>query len=250
MHPPGEEVVEPMDVQPEKLDHFGGEHGGVAGGGWLRPAVFGVMDGLVTNVSLIAGVGGGHGSRHTIVLTGLAGLVAGAFSMATGEYASVSSQNHAIGAEVAIEARELRVNSEVEAQELAAHWVERGISAETAIAFATELAEHPDEALRVHIQQELGVDPHELPSPWAASSSSFVFFAVGAILPLLPYLFGYASLPTAIGIGAVGLLVAGFAVARFTRRPPLRSGLRQLALGVLAIGITYLVGRLIGASSL
>ena len=224
---------------------FGSEHRDVAGG-WLRPAVSGMMDGLVTNVSLIAGVGGGGVSDHTLVLTGLAGLVAGAFSMATGEYVSVSSQNEAVQAESGIELHELRVNSAAEADELAEHYVGMGISEATARAFAHELAEHPEQALRVHAREEMGVDPTDLPSPWTAAGSSFVFFAVGAVLPLLPYLLGAHTLWLALGVGAAALFVAGAVTARFTRRSWVFSAVRQLLLGALAAGITYLVGTLIG----
>jgi VIT1/CCC1 family predicted Fe2+/Mn2+ transporter len=168
--------------------------------------------------------------------------------MATGEYTSVRSQNDAVGAEARSEANELKVNSRVEAEELAAHWVERGISHDTAMAFATELAAHPERALRVHIQEEMGVDPTDLPSPWTAAFSSFAMFSVGALLPLLPYLLGYSSLAAALIVATVVLLAAGSVVARFTREPPVRSALRQLALGALAAGVTYLVGRMIGSS--
>lgn len=242
----------PADAPAEGPAHdpshaFGSEHRDVAGG-WLRPAVFGMMDGLVTNVSLIAGVGGGHASSHTIVLSGLAGLVAGAFSMATGEYVSVSSQNEAVRAESRIELHELRVNSAAEADELAEHYIEMGISAATARAFAHELAEHPEQALRVHAREEMGIDPTELPSPWTAAVSSFVFFATGAVLPLLPYLLGRGDLVVALGIGGLALLLAGAVTARFTHRSVVWSALRQLALGGLAAAVTYAVGSLIGAS--
>jgi vacuolar iron transporter family protein len=238
--------VDPSD-HPDAAHEFGSEHRDVAGG-WLRPAVFGMMDGLVTNVSLIAGVGGGGVAAHTIVLTGLAGLVAGAFSMATGEYVSVSSQNEAVRSESGIELHELQVNSAAEADELAQHYVGMGISPATAHAFAHELAQHPEQALRVHAQEEMGVDPTELPSPWTAAASSFVFFAAGAVLPLLPYLLGFDSLLVALCIGGAALLLAGAVTSRFTRRSALYSALRQFALGALAAGVTYGVGALIGAN--
>jgi len=231
-------------VRPEAHDHT---HRDVSGG-WLRPSVFGAMDGLVTNVSLIAGVGGGGVSRHTLVLTGMAGLVAGAFSMATGEYTSVASQNEAVCAEVRIEALELERHPEAEARELADAFIARGVRPEVALAVAQDLGANPAEALRFHAREELGVDPHELPSPWTAAASSFVFFSVGALLPLLPYLLGLNSLPVALVLSAVALFGAGVVVARLTRRPVLYSGARQLALGVLAAGVTYLIGHLIGAS--
>ena len=155
-------------------------------GGWLRPAVFGAMDGLVTNVSLIAGVGGGGGSQHAILLTGLAGLAAGAFSMAAGEFVSVSSQNELVQSEVDKERHELASNAAAEQIELVGMLRERGISAATARQAAAEISAHPDKALAVHALEELGVNPSELPSPFVAAGASLVSFAVGAIIPLLP----------------------------------------------------------------
>src|ERR1700734_427282 len=170
-------------------EEHGHQHRDVAGG-WLRPAVFGAMDGLVTNVSLIAGVGGGGGSAHTIVLTGLAGLAAGAFSMAAGEYVSVSSQNELIYAEVAKERHELEHNAVAEQAELAGMLRARGVSAATARQAAAEISAHPDKALAVHTMEELGVNPGDLPSPYVAAGASMASFSVGALVPLLPYLCG------------------------------------------------------------
>jgi len=174
------------DTQSEQHGH---QHRDVSGG-WLRPAVFGAMDGLVTNVSLIAGVGGGGGSHQFIVLTGLAGLAAGAFSMATGEFVSVSSQNELIGAEVRKEAHELKHNPESEQQELADTFRARGVDPELATEVARQLSAQPDHALAVHVREELGVDPQELPSPYTAAGASLVTFAIGALIPLMPYLAG------------------------------------------------------------
>jgi VIT1/CCC1 family predicted Fe2+/Mn2+ transporter len=219
----------------------GHEHRDVSGG-WLRPAVFGAMDGLVTNVSLIAGVGGGGGSAHTIVLTGLAGLAAGAFSMATGEYVSVSSQNELIYAEVAKERRELEHNAAAEQAELATMLRARGISPATARQAAAEISAHPEKALAVHALEELGVDPGELPSPVVAAAASLASFAVGALIPLLPYLLGADLLWLALALAAVAAVTGGGIVARLTDRPFWRGALRQLVLGVFAAGITYLIG--------
>ncbi|MBY8871027.1 VIT1/CCC1 transporter family protein [Micromonospora sp. PLK6-60] len=215
-------------------------------GGWLRPAVFGAMDGLVTNIALIAGVGGGGVSPRNIVLTGTAGLVAGAISMGLGEYTSVRSANEQVAAEVAKERRELERHPEAEARELADAWVARGLPRDLATQVAEAVRRNPEEALRVHVREELGVDPDDQPSPWAAAISSFVCFSVGALVPLLTYLLGFTSLWLALGVGGVGLFVAGAIVARFTNRPWWTSGLRQLLLGALAAGATYLVGSLIG----
>ena len=215
-------------------------------GGWLRAATFGAMDGLVTNIALIAGVGGGGVSTQTIVLTGVAGLVAGAISMGLGEYTSVRTQNEQVAAEVAKERRELENHPEAEAEELASMWIERGLPADLAHQVAQALKRNPEEALRVHAQEELGVVPDEQPSPWTAAISSFLCFSAGAVVPLLPYFFGSSSLWLALAFGGVGLFVTGAVVSRFTNRSWWRSGLRQLVLGGLAAGATYLIGGLIG----
>ncbi|WP_433391476.1 VIT1/CCC1 transporter family protein [Micromonospora sp. KLBMP9576] len=215
-------------------------------GGWLRPAVFGAMDGLVTNIALIAGVAGGGVSPRNVVLTGVAGLVAGAISMGLGEYTSVRSANEQVAAEVAKERRELERHPEAEARELADAWVARGLSRELATEVAQAVRRNPEEALRVHVQEELGVDPYAHPSPWAAAISSFLCFSVGALVPLLTYLFGATSLWLALAVGGLGLFVAGVVVARFTARPWWSGGLRQLLLGAAAAGATYLIGTLVG----
>ncbi|WP_018353543.1 VIT1/CCC1 transporter family protein [Longispora albida] len=222
------------------IDH---QHADVSGG-WLRPATFGAMDGLVTNIGLIAGVGGGRLDPDEIVITGLAGLVAGAISMALGEYTSVRTQNEQIAYEVDKERRELAVNPEAEAEELAQAWIGRGMRPDLAHEVAKELAKNPGEALRVHAQEELGVNPADVPSPWVAAFSSFVCFSIGALIPLLPYLLGADKLWPALTAGGLGLFVAGAIVSRWTRRRWWTSGARQLALGALAAGATYLIGSL------
>jgi len=223
----------------------GHQHRDVSGG-WLRPAVFGAMDGLVTNVSLIAGVGGGGGSHQFIVLTGLAGLAAGAFSMATGEFVSVSSQNELIGAEVRKEAHELKHNPDSERQELAETFRMRGVDADLADEVARQLSLRPDHALAVHVREELGVDPEELPSPYTAAGASLVTFAVGALIPLIPYLAGLNSLAVALGLAALAAFIGGGLVAKLTDRPFFRGAFRQLILGAAAAGLTYLIGRAVG----
>lgn len=147
-------------------------------GGWLRPATFGVMDGLVSNFALVAGVVGGGAATHAVVLTGLAGLAAGACSMASGEYISVSSQTELMRAEIGVEQRELRRNPHGELQELTAIFEAKGIRPELAAEVARDLTDDPEVAWRVHVREELGVDPDDLPSPWLAAGSSFVAFAV------------------------------------------------------------------------
>jgi vacuolar iron transporter family protein len=229
-------------ARPEAHGH---QHRDVSGG-WLRPAVFGAMDGLVTNASLIAGVGGGGGAAHTIVLTGLAGLAAGACSMATGEFVSVSSQNELVYAEVNKERLELEHNPAAEQAELAGMLRARGVSASTARQAAAEISAQPEKALQVHALEELGVNPGELPSPVVAAGASLASFAVGALIPLLPYLFGLDVLGAALGLAAVAAVMGGGLVARMTARPFWRGALRQLILGACAVGITYLIGTLVG----
>jgi VIT1/CCC1 family predicted Fe2+/Mn2+ transporter len=214
-------------------------------GGWLRAATFGAMDGLVTNIALIAGVGGGGVGRQTLILSGVAGLVAGAISMGLGEYTSVRTQNEQVAAELAKELHELEVNPEGEAEELVATWTARGLPVELARQVADVLKRNPKQALRVHAQEELGVVPDELPKPWTAAWSSFACFAVGALVPLISYLLGSNELWLALAVGGAGLFVAGAVVARFTRRPWWAGGLRQLALGAAAAAATYGIGVLI-----
>jgi VIT1/CCC1 family predicted Fe2+/Mn2+ transporter len=218
-------------------------------GGWLRAGVFGAMDGLVTNIALVSGVGGGGADRHTIILTGMAGLVAGAFSMALGEFASVDTQNDAVAHEVRVERDEIAQHPDGERAELTDSYVQMGLSRPTAEAVAREVHADPELAVKVHITQELGVDPDDQPSPWTAAISSFVAFAVGGILPLVSYLLGSSSLVTALLIGAVGLFAAGAITSRFTTRAWWLAGLRQLMFGAIAAGATYLVGLAIGVST-
>jgi vacuolar iron transporter family protein len=216
-------------------------------GGWLRPTVFGAVDGLVTNASLIAGLGGGDVSAHTIILTGVAALVAGAFSMGTGEYVSVTNQNELVHAEVATERTMHARFPDAEQAELADTFAGYGADAETAARMAAAVSQDPDTALRVHTREELGVDPFELPSPVFAGISSLLAFSAGALVPLLPYLAGLSVLAAALGVAAMALLTGGMVVGRLTGRPLLRSGLRQLALGGVAVAVTFAVGSLIGS---
>ncbi|MEZ0093118.1 VIT1/CCC1 family predicted Fe2+/Mn2+ transporter [Streptacidiphilus sp. EB129] len=216
-------------------------------GGWLRPAVFGAMDGLVSNFALMSGVVGGSAGHQAIVLTGLAGLAAGAFSMAAGEYTSVASQRELVQAELETERLELRRNPNEELAELAQLYVERGVEPQLAFAVAQQLTADPERALEVHAREELGIDPGDLPSPLVAAVSSFTAFALGALLPLLPFLLGATTLLPALGLALVGLFGCGAVVSRVTARSWWFSGLRQLVLGASAAGITFLLGTLIGS---
>lgn len=219
-------------------------------GGWLRPAVFGVMDGLVSNTALIAGVAGGGAAPRGVLLAGLAGLAAGAFSMATGEYVSVASQTELTRAEIEIEKAELRRVPAAEQAELAGIFRSRGVDEATAREVARQLSLDPEQAWRVHAREELGVDPDDLPSPWVAAGSSFAAFTLGALVPLLPYLLGATTLLITVLLALLALFGAGALVSRFTDRSALYSGGRQLLLGAVAALLTYGVGSLVGASGL
>ncbi len=225
------------------------DHGDVSGG-WLRPAVFGAMDGLVSNAALIAGVAGGtqESSESTaVVLAGLAGLAAGAFSMAAGEYASVASQAEAAEREVARERREILRHPEAERDELAEVLTEKGIDRELADEVARQLHRDVDRAVAVHAMEEFGVDPDDLASPIVAASSSFLAFALGALVPLLPWLVGVESLVVTLGLTLGALFVCGAVVTRLTSRPWWYGGLRQFVLGGAAFALTWGFGNLVGS---
>ncbi len=215
--------------------------------GLLRPAVFGAMDGLVSNGALVAGVAGASASSHQIILAGLAGLLAGSFSMAVGEWTSVASQTHLVQAEIEKERAEIERSPAAEERELAGLFRRRGLPRELADRVAREVSKDPDEAWRVHVREELGVDPDEQPSPYVAGGLSFVTFGIGAVVPLLPYLLGARTLIWSIVLGAALLLVMGGAVARFTHRPVGVGALRQLVLGSVTVAVVYGVGHAIGA---
>jgi VIT1/CCC1 family predicted Fe2+/Mn2+ transporter len=229
-------------VLPHDVDH---SHADVTGG-WLRAATFGAMDGLVSNTALIAGVAAGAGA-HTVVLSGVAGLLAGAFSMALGEYTSVTTANEQIDSEVRLERRAFERHPQAEQLELVATLMDMGMTEATAQQAAEEIHRDEDKAVNFHLVQELGVDPREKPSPVVAALSSFVMFALGAIVPLLPYLLGSVSLWTGLLCGGVGLLVAGAVAARFTKGSMWFGAGRQLVFGMIAIAATYAVGNLVEA---
>jgi VIT1/CCC1 family predicted Fe2+/Mn2+ transporter len=208
------------------------------------------MDGLVSNTALVAGVAGGGAAPRTVLLAGLAGLAAGAFSMATGEYVSVASQDELTRAEIEIEKAEIRRVPEAEQAELAGIFRSRGVDAATAAEVARQLSADPEQAWRVHAREELGVDPDDLPSPWVAAGSSFVAFTLGALVPVLPYLLGGTGLLLPVLLALAALFGAGALVSRSTDRGALYSGTRQLLLGGLATALTYGVGTLVETSGL
>jgi VIT1/CCC1 family predicted Fe2+/Mn2+ transporter len=223
-------------------------HRNVLGGG-ARAAIFGASDGLVTNVSLILGVAGAHPAGGIVRLTGLAGLVAGAFSMGAGEYVSMQGQRELLLRELDVERNALAAAPEREADELMELYEERGIAPAVARDLVDEVMQDPDLALEVHAREELGIHPGTLGRPLQAAGSSFLAFALGAFLPLFPFLVGSGTAATlaAVGIGIVASLGVGALLARFTARPQLRSALRQLAVSVVAAAVTYGIGRGVGA---
>ena len=243
-----DEMPGPSDATGTAALRAGWSHGHRdVSGGWLRPTVFGAVDGLVTNASLISGLSGGGVSAHTVVLTGAAALVAGAFSMGTGEYISVTNQNELVHAEVSLERQMLARFPAAEEEELAGYFRDYGADPDTAARMAAAVSSDPGTALRVHTREELGVDPGELPSPLLAGVASLLAFSLGALVPLLPWLAGLSSLTVTLALTGVTLVAGGMVVGRLTGRGTFRSGVRQLVLGALAIGVTFTVGHLIGA---
>lgn len=239
--------MEAVSPDVPEIDH---EHPDVTGG-WLRPAVFGAMDGLVSNVALIAGMAGGTrhlGDSSAVVLAGIAGLVGGAFSMATGEYVSVASQSEAAQREIARERVEILRNPAGETAELARTYVAKGLDPELAGEVARQIHADVENAVLVHAREELGVDPDDLPSPRLAAASSFGAFAVGALIPLLPYLLGSTSLLPAAVLTLVALFACGAVVAHVTVRPWWYGGARQALMGAGSATVTYTLGLLIGSA--
>jgi VIT1/CCC1 family predicted Fe2+/Mn2+ transporter len=231
----------------------GVEPGGSAGkSGALRAAIFGINDGLLTNTSLIMGFAGASQSRSVIILAGISGLLAGAFSMGTGEYVSMRVQREVLERLIHLEAHELGNDPDLEREELSQIYVRKGLPPELAVQVATELMRDPKIALDTHAREELGIDPDEgLGSPWGAASSSFVMFAFGALLPLIPFFFteGTAAVVMAGVIAAVALLTVGALTSLLTGRSAVFSAIRQLLIGITAALVTYGIGRAIGAAT-
>ena len=222
-------------------------------GGWMRPAVFGAMDGLVSNFALMVGVAGGSqavGIENTtaIVLAGFAGLLAGAFSMAAGEYTSVASQAELAMAEIEIEKNELRQNPDAEIKELAEVWIKRGVSETVAMQFSKELSNNFEAFADAHTSEEFGVTSGDLPSAKLAAISSFIAFAAGATVPLVPFLLGSTKIVYSMIISLIGLFGAGALVSLVTTRTWWYSGTRQLLIGSGAAAITWFLGTTIGAA--
>lgn len=239
-------MVRRSDHVPGRPDHH---HRDISGGS-ARAAVFGVSDGLVSNVSIILGVAGAQSTGGFVRLAGLAGLISGAVSMAAGEYVSMQAQVELFERELEVERRALARRPHVEQVELAHIYENRGIDPDVARDLASHMMRDPDIALETHAREELGIDPNALGSPMGAAVSSFVAFALGAFLPLVPWLVtdGGGATIASVVLGAIAAVAVGVLLARFTDRPRWRSGLRQLAIATVAAGVTYGVGSVVGVS--
>ena len=218
--------------------------------GALRAGIFGINDGLVSNTSLVMGFAGAAAPRTTVLLAGLAGLLAGAFSMGAGEYISMANQREAYERELDFEREEIEVHPEDEQRELQLIYDAKGVDADTARAMASQVMSDQDVALDTMAREELGLDPDDLGSPWKAALSSFVAFSVGAVLVVLPYLVtgGGVALVAAVVLALLALVVVGTVMARLNGRPVLRSVVRQVTVGVVAAGATFLLGTVFGVA--
>jgi VIT1/CCC1 family predicted Fe2+/Mn2+ transporter len=220
--------------------------------GVLRPVVFGGNDGLVSNLALVMGVAGAAAAPGVIVLAGIAGLLAGAFSMAVGEYVSVQSQRELLEYQIEFERQQLATTPERERDILVEIYVSRGFTPDEARQIADRMFADPARALDALVREEIGLDPRAIGSPWSAAAGSFMAFTLGAIVPVVPYLLasGAAAFWTSLLASLAGLFLLGLGVSRFTHRAPLRTGIRQVLLGLAAAGVTYAVGTLLGASGI
>jgi vacuolar iron transporter family protein len=239
----------PVDGDAEKHQEIEHHHRNVQSGA-ARAAVFGVSDGLVTNVSLILGVFGAQSGPGYVRLAGFAGLLAGAFSMAAGEYVSMSAQRDLLNRELDIERSALRREPEAEHRELAELYEHRGLAPADASSLADMMMRTPEMALQAHAREEIGIDPSAVSSPYPAAGSSLISFSVGAAVPLVPWFFlrGLPAVASSLCAVTLCLVVIGVLLSQATGRSPVRSVLRQVVVCMLAAGVTYLVGRLVGIS--
>ena len=256
-----EEMSHDFLISQIKTSVRGGIEGGVlaqlegrhrsAGGNALRAAVLGANDGLVSNLSLVMGVAGAAVGNREILITGLAGMLAGAISMALGEWLSVQSSRELYGHQIAVESAEIEQAPEEEAEELALIYEARGLKSEQARVLANQILENKDSALQTLAREELGIDPEELGgSAWEAAITSFFLFTLGAIIPVIPFTFlsGMTAVFVSIGFSVVGLFLLGAVITLFTGRGVLYSGMRMVIFGLLAAAVTFGIGHLIGAS--
>lgn len=228
-------------------DFHSEKHRNVAGS-WYRASVFGVSDGLVTNASLILGFAGANPGHNIVRLAGLAGLVAGGFSMASGEYISVRAQKELLEYEIDVERRSIAESPDLEQEELRELFVKRGIDGELAKRLSVDLMRDPDLALRTHAREELGVDPSTTGSPWGAAISSLFSFAIGAFIPLLPWIVTSSGDPAvwSVILAVLTAAVVGGAIGWFTRNGIFKWALRQVMIGAFAAAVTFGIGRLVG----
>jgi len=240
---------EPGHAVPGTMTTIEHRHRGLGGGGNLRAAVFGVNDGLVSNASLILGVAGASPDPHTVLITGIAGMTAGAFAMAAGEYVSVQSQRELYDAKIAEEREQLPRRPQEEVDELARIYHARGLPLDLACRISKALSADEKVALATHAREELGLDPDDLGSPLGAAGSSFVSFALGAFVPVVPFLFrAGAPFTVAAALAAAALFTVGAATARLTGQAIVQGGARLLLVGGGAGVVAYLIGRLLGVS--
>jgi VIT1/CCC1 family predicted Fe2+/Mn2+ transporter len=257
----GEEQSHDFLVSQIKTTVKGGLEGGVlaqlegrhrsAGGNALRAAVLGANDGLVSNLSLVMGVAGAAVGNRTILITGLAGMLAGAISMALGEWLSVQSSRELYSHQIAVETAEIESAPEEEAEELALIYEARGLKPEHARSLANQILENKASAVQTLVREELGIDPDELGgSAWEAAITSFFLFMLGAIIPVAPFIFltGSTAVLVSIGLSVIGLFLLGAVITLFTGKTVLYSGFRMVIFGLLAAAVTFGIGHLIGAS--
>ena len=232
------------------LEHEGHPDHRALAGGSARAGVFGFSDGLVSNVSLIIGFAAGGVGPDIVRLAGIAAAVAGAASMAAGEWVSISAQNDLVKREMALELRELKLHPEAETSELAAMYRQHGMSREQAAASAKEVMQDPERAVIVHAREEFGLDAGNLPNPIQIALISLLTFLAGAMLPVLPWLFtsGNTARFLSVAVTVAAATVAGYAIGQQAERSKFSSAVRQVAIMLLAVGVTYVIGRLVGVS--
>lgn len=238
-------IREPI-VMPEP-DEPPNPHAGRANG-VLRPIVFGANDGLVSNLALVMGVAGAAPQPGIIVLAGIAGLLAGAFSMGVGEYISVQTQQELLAYQVDFQRRQLRETPEIERRILFERYRIRGFTDEEAAHFVDRVFADPEHAVSLLLHEEVGLDTRSIGSPWSAAIGSFLAFTLGALVPLVPYLLlaGTPAFGLSLGASLGALALLGFGISRLTHRPALYTSVRQLLLGGVAAAVTYAVGALVG----
>jgi len=229
-------------------DHSSEEHHRQISDGWIRAGIFGISDGLVTNTSVLLGIAGASSGHSFVRLAGVAALIAGGFSMATGEYLSMRATKELLEYEINVERRSIADDPDEERNELREMFIRRGIEADLAERLSVDLMRDPELALQTHVREELGVDPSATGSPWAAATSSLLTFSIGAFIPLVPWLFTSSGneIWWSVSLSAVGSAGVGGAIGVFTRRGTFKWALRQVVVTALAAGVTFGVGRLVG----